>query len=369
MRPPVKTNSTIKTHCRPSDYFGTYVWHGPVHGRESIAGADRVLVGAFGYYLAELGDGGILSWYTGSDVGFFDATSDEPYLVFDGDTIYSGGLAAGDFNGDGADDGVIGGNYTPDYGAWGDVVLVDGTLAGERDSWYAFARIDPGDKAIFYTQPEVIDIGDGDADGHDDLLVLGTGAGAWLFRGPLRGSYSLDGADRAWVLGGRCAPRRAFGVGHANQDGTDDIGLALSCYETDYDSLAAVLVPGSGEGLLRPEIATATFVADLEASGVGALLGGFDVNGDGWTDVALQFSEDHEDPPSCRGLWVERGPLSGAHHFSDSRGGVTCVPGMIGELAAPDLDQDGLADLAVAYDPGSSQETGAVYLLYGSDFL
>ncbi|MCA9728997.1 MAG: VCBS repeat-containing protein, partial [Candidatus Eisenbacteria bacterium] len=271
-------------------------------------GYDDVVIGAPHYQNGEQNEGAVFV-YLGSAAGL----SPTPQVVIEGNVPIAGlGFgssvdAAGDVNGDGYDDIVVG------------------------SSFYANGQSGEGRVSVYY----------GSSDG-------ATATAAW--------SYESDVASAN--LGFRVA-----GIGDVNSDGYDDIAASapyLSNGQTQEGRLYVFL--GSPTG--PPSTPSWTYESNNAFDEVGIGLGfAGDVNGDGYSDLVSDIGEFNV---TNSGALVFFGSASGLSPTYDRRyslgsGGFADVI-----YTAGDVNGDGCADI-IASEQGVIGGTGEIWLFGGAE--
>jgi subtilisin family serine protease len=235
--------------------------------------------------------------------------------------------------------------------------------------------------------------GDFDGDGYDDLLVSDAYSHlVWVVFGSnaptdlsleTPGARALEVRSSPWVgVGGEAA-----GVGDFDGDGKDDVGLLgtpIQAYSgsgfTDWSGGAFILYgrvdrgPVELTGDLSPSVAARVDGGHVDRPLYGARMAGVgDMDGDGFSELALSAGEQLEEPPTVH---VIRG--SGTREnmalSSPPPGRRFAVRWTSGSLSAPtvgggDVDGDGLSDLVVGMRPESvwlGWIEGRGHVVYGS---
>lgn len=326
-------------------------------------------------------DGGAGSCVLGGVIGLETA---DAKLVGETEDDYAGYYVecAGDHNGDGIDDLLVG---APKAGATdpgpGRAYLIHGPFTGEIDLGNAHAR--------FLAEPDgswtgtISSGGDVDGDGHLDVLVGSMEANslagaAYLQYGPVAGDVDLANA-------------------HARFVGTDMqfLGDSLElCKDIDGDGYEDFLISahnhsevGSHEGTvllfygaalrltgnLSYLDASARFVGEADDDHLGTLAGLGDTDGDGLADLAVATIHNDTNGEASGAVYVFLGDVIRHSGLVD----VVTADGIIrgdsaGDAAgiriasAGDTNGDGLGDLLItASDDSNGPNCGAVHLFLG----
>lgn len=294
---------------------------------------------------------------------------------------------AGDVDGDGADDLLVGApsedTFAEDGGA---AYVVCDPLDGTAGLSAADAKV-LGECTGCSLGLDVSGAGDTDGDGYDDLLVgepylpdgdvLTVGA-ALLFRGPLTGELSpagVDGDADARLQGEHGSTGRAVAsAGDQDLDGLADLLVGQPTYGGGIggsNAGRAYVV----SGLLTGSSDLGDSVAVLDGGYTGdyagfALDGDRDLDGDGVADLAISAYLEDSGASQAGAIYVLYGPVEGEASLEDAPGRLVGANSgdTAGEAVAlvPDVDGDGNADLVVgATREGSGRESnsGAAYLV------
>jgi hypothetical protein len=312
--------------------------------------------------------------------GTIDLSAADAKLIGEDAGDYAGisTAGAGDVNGDGWDDLLIGA-HQEDAGATnaGAAYLVLGPVSGTIDLSTADAKL-VGEASNDDAGTAVAGPGDVNGDGWDDLIIGApqafgsTAVGAtYLVLGPVTGTVPLSLADAVWVgeTNSDDSGYTLSGAGDANADGMADILIAAPFRSSGGSySGGAYLVLGPATGATYLSAAYAELVGEAAGDYAGFSLSGCgDVNADGSTDILI--GAHGSDPGGAAYLLL--GPTSGTVDLSaaDAK--------MSGENAddaagysvsgAGDVNGDGNQDILIGArgnDSGVS-DAGAAYLLLG----
>jgi hypothetical protein len=332
-------------------------------------GFSDVIVGAVNYDNGQTDEGRAFV-YHGSGAGL--ATTATWTGVGHDYTIFGYSVAAaGDVNGDGYTDVIIGdSDYSNGDYLEGAAFVYQGSAAGvpTTPSWTA-----EGNQGIAHFGTSVATAGDVNGDGYSDVIVgapfhsnVGFYAGrAYVYLGSDAGLA----ATPAWTAEGN-QDFEYFGLsvataGDVNGDGFSDVIVGEPYYDNGQtDEGRALVYQGSATGLA----VTPTWIAEGDQAGValgGSVATAGDVNGDGFSDVIVTVG-------SANGgrVLVFQGSATGlATSPAWNRDGDQSGSAFGNQVAtAGDVNGDGYSDVIVGayyYHNGETQE-GRAYVYQGS---
>ena len=294
-----------------------------------------------------------------------------------GDNLGFSVASAGDVNDDGFDDVLIGarGNDTPGIQA-GRVYLFLGPISGNRPATSADAIIS-GD-AFDEVGRAVAPAGDLNGDGFDDIL-LGTDVGggadegqAFLFYGPISGQLPVTSADAiingtfaSESLGASVAP-----AGDVNGDGIDDIVVGAPRFPLGGNGTGrAYVFYGPITGVISAASANAILFGEGLNDSFGISVAAGDVNGDSVSDVVVGADQLFTSTGTGK-AYVFYGPLSGPIQAANANAILLgeAAKDLFGtSVAAGDVNGDGFSDaIAGAWDQGGGGgRSGRAYVFHG----
>ncbi len=278
---------------------------------------------------------------------------------------HAGTSVAGGFdaNSDGQFDVIVGDSYN------NEAFLFFGPMSGvlqdtSADSWL--------DGEIVATA------GDINGDGAGDILIGipdddsgGTDAGiVYAYYGSATGDIGSSGPDGVFTgAAGHQAGASLGGAGDVNADGLDDIIVGAPYEDTAGSSGgAAYILNGPASGAHDLSDADAIRVSENSEDWAGSSVAGAgDVNDDGYDDVIVGCPYMGMGTATTEGAYLILGPLSGTADFSTASARLEGDgSGKAGESvsSAGDVNADGFDDLLVG-DTDINDEAGVTYLLYG----
>jgi hypothetical protein len=351
-------------------------------------GYDDVLVGAYQYSNGQAREGRVYVYY-GSDTGL-SATADwiAESNQAEARMGYHGSGSAGDVNGDGYSDIIVGAfrYYNDDQDGEGWVFVYHGSATGldangtrpsglpTNADWTA-----QGDQIEAGFGLCVSTAGDVNSDGYSDVIVGAyrydngqTDEGmAFVYHGSPSG---LEAAPAWTVESNQDAVELGWSVstaGDVNGDGYADVVVGAYGYDNGQEDEGLVYVyHGSPTGL---HVGPADWSVEGEQEGAwfGRSVGtAGDVNGDGYSDVivgASHYSNGQEDEGRAFVYYGAASGLEAVTHWTAESNQADAQFGYAVDTAG-DVNGDGYDDIVVGaryYDDGQTNE-GAVFVYHGS---
>jgi len=380
-----------------------YLIHGPVSGETSLSVASALLTGESaggmaGAAITPAGDvdgDGVTDLLVGAPMANYRGTgAGAAYLVlgpmesgslssadrrFAGETIEDQAgtrvAGAGDVDGDGKDDLLIGAPYAESASQGAAYLILDAAASGDtmglENADLILRGVVSGDQAGFGVALD----GDMNGDGLADVAVGadqagGTGA-VYVVYGD--GSPAGSLADADITVSGLASDDEtghaiAY-VGDVDWDGHHD--LLVGAPGVDGEAGAAYLLLGPLSSSMTMADAGATFTGLSAGDGFGTWVASADsMDGDSYDDMLLGVDTDAGAAPV-----LIRGPIWGTVSVAEADGifhGETATDGAgAGMAAAGDTNADGYIDLLIGapgYD-GTATDAGAAYLLWGGPEL
>jgi hypothetical protein len=354
-------------------------------------GYDDIAVGAPNLYFGGAHRGQVFIFFGGTEgwtTNMSAANADASYVGEAIDDMAGSAVAgAGDVNGDGFDDFLVGVPINGEHGRTsGQTYLILGRTSGWGSNM-SLSRANASFRGEYRDDRSGIDVagcGDVNGDGFDDFLVGATGNDD----GGIEGGkcYLIFGRSSGWAMDTNLSRANASyysegaysmlftvaGAGDVNGDGFDDFMMGARAYGLVYLVMGR---PGNWTTDVPASQADASFYTDEYNDGFGMGIAGVgDVDGDGLDDLAMGAYASSDPIGSCGKVYLFLGKVSGwMRDTNASKADATWSGEASHDLAgrqvrgAGDVDGDGFDDFIVAgnrYDASVSDE-GKVYLILG----
>lgn len=282
---------------------------------------------------------------------------------------------AGDLNGDGFGDIILGTDIAG-AGFEGQVFIFNGPLTGQRSVTTADATI-TGSFANESFGASVASAGDVNGDGIKDIIIgaprfplngVGTGR-AYVFYGPIEGSLIATQAD-AIIFGE--ALNDSFGRSVAagndiNGDGTADVIVGADQLFANEGAGKAYVFYGPLSGNIQAANADAILTGETDRDLFGASVTSVgDFNGDGFSDVTVGASENQNRSGRAYTFF---GPLAGTIPAANADSIVTgsSLDQLGFSVAGGDFNGDSSPDLVIGAPQFTTGAHGYASIFFGSD--
>jgi hypothetical protein len=369
----------------------------------SVAGAGDVdgdgyadvIVGAPNYDAGEVGEG-VAFVFLGSATGVASGSPATAAAVLQskqaGASLGVSVAGAGDVNGDGYADVIVGAPYydsgqTDEGAAFVFLGSASGVASGSPATAAATLQSNQAGASLGVS---VAGAGDVNGDGYADVIVgapnydagdVGEGA-AFVFLGSASGVASGSPATAATTLQSKQASAglgsSVAGAGDVDGDGYADVIVGAHAYDAgESDEGAAFVFLGSASGVVSgsPATAAATLQSNQASAGLGSSVAGAgDVNGDGYADVIVGADRYDAGQADEGAAFVFLGSATGVESGSPATAAATLQSNQasaglgVSVASVGDVNGDGYADVIVGaphYSAGESNE-GAAFLFLGA---
>lgn len=282
---------------------------------------------------------------------------------------------AGDVNGDGYGDVVIGmPGYTNGQPYEGIIFVYHGTATGLSGSPAITIELNVNWASFGWS---VASAGDVNGDGYDDIIIGAVNysngnATEGMFRIYHGSASGITSTPAITVEGNQDNAQMGISVacaGDVNGDGYSDVIVGANGYTNGQANEGVAFVyHGSATGI------SATYAALLERNQAGSSMGtsvagAGDVNGDGFSDVLVGATRYTNDQTNEGAVFFYKGSATGINTATPVRlEGIYDYAQYGSSIAGGDINGDGYSDVVVGstyYNPGG-WERGALYIYHGS---
>jgi hypothetical protein len=376
--PVLSAATTTLTGGAAGDQLGTSVsGAGDVNGD----GFDDVIVGAPYFDSGSFGNSGAAYIHHGASSGVSSSASRTLTGGAAGDLFGYSVFRAGDVNGDGYDDVIVGAPYfdSAALSNSGAAYVYHGSASGVSSS---ASRTLTGSAATDYFGYSVSSAGDVNDDGYDDVIIgawgynrgsLSDAGAAYIHHGSSSGvlsiaSRTLSGGDAGDYFG-----RSVSGAGDVNGDGFHDVIIGASYRNSGslQDAGAAYIHHGGSSGVSSGASRTLTGGAGFDFFGT-SVSGAGDVNNDGYDDVIIgAYGYNSGSLQDAGAAHIFRGSPSGVSSSASSTLTGSAADDYLGESVsgAGDVNGDGYDDViigAMGCESALLDDVGAAYIHHGS---
>lgn len=292
--------------------------------------------------------------------------------------------SAGDVNGDGYTDVIIG-SHDYDSSSYNSAGAVFLHLGGSNGIDLTPVTFFEGNSAYFYFGTSLSGAGDINGDGYDDFIIgsdptsISDPGSAYIYYGSSTPASGLVGITLTGSNGGDNFGQSVSGAGDINGDGYADVIIGIPKYDrgVSTDEGRAFVYYGSAAGLQlsTPDdfgfpIAGQIIISYPYACFGSTVSDGGDINRDGYADILVATSPD---PSTASKVFIYYGSSSGISDdviMSDEISSPQLDSGFGRGLArAGDANGDGYGDIVIGaptFDADGLLDQGAVFFHFGS---
>lgn len=331
-------------------------------------GYSDIIVGAPDYDNGEV-DEGIAFIYHGSSNGIVNSVQKKLEINHNGASMGYSVASGGDVNDDGYDDVVVGAiHYSNGENQEGAVFVYYGSSSGINNS---FSHTLEGNEVVAFMGWSVSSAGDINGDGYHDIVIGAALAGndglVYVYHGSANGVLPMPAItlENNGQMGNSVA-----GVGDINGDGFDDIVVGAPFnYPEGYILGAAIVYYGSLNGITNTSSTILQGSQEYSQHGW-SVSGAGDINGDGYSDILVGAPRFDNGEINEGAILIYLGSLYGIEtEFTRIEGNQNASTTGYSVSTAGDINGDGYGDILVGVPNFSNGQTneGSCFVYYGNN--
>ncbi|WP_138484202.1 FG-GAP-like repeat-containing protein [Dyadobacter bucti] len=336
-------------------------------------GYDDIIIGARSYTMPGFQFSGAAFVFYGSSAGIQLGATNVVYIPKAAAGAGQSVSGAGDINGDGYDDVIVGAsNYTGDKQQEGAIMVALGSASGIQSG---SGTIIESNQAHSDFGVSMSGAGDVNGDGYADIIVGAPGfainanadeGACFVYYGTKTGINTNQYKILSLPQNSDDFGTSVSKAGDVNGDGYSDIVVGAPEYSTQMGDGAVAIYYGASIGL--SEANSTILTSNQQDSDLGNSVAGADMNGDGYSDI-LAGSQGYDNPAINQGaVFIYPGSENGAGSEPIMLERIGAVVFGTEVASAGDINGDGYQDLilSAAYEKQANFDNGVIYVFYGN---